>query len=178
MKYGDVDNLSGRGETTHLSLIDKDLNSASVTTTNGEGCGYIIPGTGIMLNNMLGEADLNPLGFHRWTHPMRLPTMISPTIIMKDKHPYVLLGSGGSNRIRSAIIQVIIKYINHDIDLRDAVWSPRIHLEGNDLYFEPGIEILLNDIYHEFANTEFGPFKTSAKAGKNFGELKDLLIKY
>ena len=44
-----------RGETTHVSVIDKDMNCASVTTTNGEGCGHILPGTGIMLNNMLGE---------------------------------------------------------------------------------------------------------------------------
>ena len=63
------------------------------------------------MNNMLGEEDLNPLGFHKWRHAMRLPTMISPSIIMKDNKPSLLIGSGGSNRIRSAIVQVILYYI-------------------------------------------------------------------
>ncbi len=142
----DDNSLPGRGATTHVCVIDKDLNSASVTTTNGEGCGYILPGTGIMLNNMLGEEDLNPLGFHQWTHPMRLPTMVSPTYIMKDRKPFMLLGSGGSNRIRSAIVQVILNCIDIGMGIEEAILSPRIHLEGNKLYFEPGIDISNNDV--------------------------------
>ena len=54
------------GSTTHISVLDQHGNAASITTSNGEGSGYVIPNTGIMLNNMLGEADLNPLGFHQW----------------------------------------------------------------------------------------------------------------
>ena len=146
LHYKDDNSLRDRGETTHVSVIDKNQNAASVTTTNGEGCGYILPGTGIMLNNMLGEADLNPLGFHKWTHPMRLPTMISPSIIMKENKPFILIGSGGSNRIRSAIVQVILNYINKGMGIEDAILSPRIHLEGNQLYFEPGINISDNDV--------------------------------
>ncbi len=133
--------LSGRGETTHVSVIDKDMNCAGVTTTNGEGCGYILPGTGIMLNNMLGEEDLNPLGFHQWRHPMRLPTMVSPTIILKNNLPFILLGSGGSNRIRSAIVQVILNYMVKGTSLEEAIIAPRIHLEGRELYHEPGIAL-------------------------------------
>jgi gamma-glutamyltranspeptidase/glutathione hydrolase len=138
--------ISGRGETTHVSVIDKDMNCASVTTTNGEGCGYILPGTGIMLNNMLGEEDLNPLGFHQWRHPMRLPTMVSPTIIMKDNQPFIILGSGGSNRIRSAIVQVILNYMVKGIGLDEAIISSRIHLEGKTLYYEPGLDFLTADL--------------------------------
>ena len=133
--------IPGRGETTHVSVIDKDMNCASVTTTNGEGCGYLLPGTGIMLNNMLGEEDLNPLGFHQWRHPMRLPTMVSPTIILKDNLPFILLGSGGSNRIRSAIMQVILNYMVKGIGLEEAIIAPRIHLEGKKLYYEPGLAL-------------------------------------
>jgi len=147
IKHFNDDNVIPRkGSTTHVSVIDKNMNAASVTTTNGEGCGYLIPGTGIMLNNMLGEEDLNPLGFHQWTHPMRLPTMVSPTIIMKEKQPYILLGSGGSNRIRSAIVQVILNCIDKKKGLEEAILSPRIHLEGSKLYFEPGINISYNDV--------------------------------
>ena len=77
---------------------------------------------------------------------MRLPTMMTPTIIMKENQPLILLGSGGSNRIRSAIVQVILNCIDKGIGLEEAILSPRIHLEGNQLYFEPGIDICDNDV--------------------------------
>ena len=144
-----------RGETTHVSVIDKDMNCASVTTTNGEGCGYILPGTGIMLNNMLGEEDLNPLGFHQWRHPMRLPTMVSPTIIMKDNQPFIILGSGGSNRIRAAIVQVILNYMVKGMGLDEAIISSRIHLEGKTLYCEPGLDFLTADFPEDITRHPF-----------------------
>jgi len=131
------------GSTTHLSILDKKGNAASVTTTNGEGCGYFIPALGFMMNNMLGEEVLNPAGFHLWTKEQRLPTLISPTIVVGDSGPELILGSGGSNRIASAISQVIINTLLHKMDLYSAISSPRIHLEGNILHHEPGI--ILND---------------------------------
>ena len=146
-KRGNNENsVIGRGETTHVSVIDKNLNAASVTTTNGEGCGYILPGSGIMLNNMLGEEDLNPQGFHNWTHSRRLPTMISPSIITQDGKPMMIIGSGGSNRIRSAMVQVLINYIDKELTLQESIEAPRIHLEGDELYYEPGINISENDL--------------------------------
>ena len=74
----------GFGSTTHVSIIDSEGNAASITTTNGEGCGSIIPEYGIMMNNLLGEVDLNPFGFHKWGTKRRLPTMMSPIIITKN----------------------------------------------------------------------------------------------
>ena len=53
------------GSTTHISVLDGDGMCASVTCSNGSGSGVLVPGTGVILNNMLGEEDLNPLGFHR-----------------------------------------------------------------------------------------------------------------
>ena len=137
-----------RGATTHVSIIDKHGNAASVTTTNGEGCGYIIPELGMMLNNMLGEEDLNPMGFHQWAHQRRLPTMISPTIVMGEKGVELVLGSGGSNRLRSAISQVILNLFAKKMDLEAAVHTSRIHLEGNVLHYEPGtiLEPSMDDI--------------------------------
>ena len=137
-----------RGATTHVSIIDKHGNAASVTTTNGEGCGYIIPELGMMLNNMLGEEDLNPMGFHQWAHQRRLPTMISPTIVMGEKGVELVLGSGGSNRLRSAISQVILNLFAKKMDLEAAVHTSRIHLEGNVLHYEPGtiLERSMDDI--------------------------------
>ena len=126
------------GNTTHISVIDEDGNAASVTTTNGEGSGYIIPETGIMLNNMLGEEDLNPHGFFSWDPYIRLPSMMSPTIVLKDKEPHLILGSAGSNRIRSAIIQTILNYSIFGMDIDNAVNSSRIHFENNTVFIEPG----------------------------------------
>ena len=60
--------LASRG-TTHISVADAEGNLASLTLSNGEGSSYVLPGSGIMLNNMLGEEDLNPGGFHR-CHPV------------------------------------------------------------------------------------------------------------
>ncbi len=126
------------GNTTHISVIDNEGNAVSVTTTNGEGCGYIIPETGIMLNNMLGEEDLNPDGFFKWPENVRLPSMMSPTAVMKDSSLVISLGSAGSNRIRSAIVQVILNYLVFGMDVETAVQSPRIHYENHTVFLEPG----------------------------------------
>ncbi|WP_281951619.1 gamma-glutamyltransferase [Nitrosophilus kaiyonis] len=128
------------GNTTHISVIDKEGNFASVTTTNGEGSGHIIPKCGIMLNNMLGEEDLNPHGFFSWPAYVRLPSMMSPTAIYKDKNPFLILGSAGSNRIRSAILQTIINILCYKKSVKEAVELPRIHLENQEVFMEPGFD--------------------------------------
>lgn len=121
------------GSTTHISVLDLEGNAATVTTSNGEGCGYVIPGTGIMMNNMLGEDDLNPFGFHQWTENCRLSSMMSPTILLKNRQPEIVLGSGGSKRIRTAILQVISNLIDWKMPLEAAISSPRCHWE-DDLF--------------------------------------------
>ena len=127
------------GSTTHVSIIDSQRNAVSVTTTNGEGCGYILPGTGIMMNNMLGEEDLNPDGFHNWETTKRMETMMSPTIVIGELGPELVLGSGGSNRIRSAITQVILNILTKNMNLEEAIEAPRIHLEENIIHCESGV---------------------------------------
>ena len=64
---------------------------------------------------------------------------------MKDNLPFIILGSGGSNRIRSAIVQVILNYIVKGMGLDEAIVSSRIHLEGKMLYCEPGVDFLTAD---------------------------------
>jgi len=128
------------GNTTHISVMDTEGNGVSVTTTNGEGSGYIIPGTGIMLNNMLGEEDLNPDGFFKWPPYVRLPSMMSPTVVMKGEDIELILGSAGSNRIRSAIIQTILNKIVFNKTVKEAVELPRIHYENHVVYIEPSFE--------------------------------------
>lgn len=133
------------GSTTHLSVIDVDGNAASVTTSNGEGSSYVIPGTGIMMNNMLGEADLHPQGFHRWQENVRISSMMAPTMILRGTQPELVLGSGGSNRIRTAILQVISNLLDFGMTIEQAVSSPRIHWENGILNLEPGFEMTIGD---------------------------------
>lgn len=125
--------------TSHVSVMDGDGNVAALTASNGEGCGSMLPGTGIMLNNMLGEEDLNPDGFHQWQPDRRLSSMMAPTLV-EHRDYTIATGSGGSNRIRSAILQVLIKLIDYGWEVDAAVNSPRIHLEGDQLSIEPGLD--------------------------------------
>lgn len=130
------------GSTTHISVVDREGNAASVTSSNGEGCGYAIPGTGVMVNNMLGEADLHPHGFHSWTEDVRISSMMAPTMILEGDRPSMVLGSGGSNRIRTAILQVISNHLDFGMDLETAVHHPRIHWEDGMMNIEPGFPSL------------------------------------
>jgi len=125
------------GSTTHISVVDGDGMAVSLTTSNGEGSGIVVPGTGIHLNNMLGEEDINPMGFHRLPSGETLSSMMAPSILVKDGRPILTLGSGGSNRLRGAILQVLSRHIICDQSLEKAVHAPRLHNEGNLLDAEP-----------------------------------------
>jgi gamma-glutamyltranspeptidase/glutathione hydrolase len=126
-----------RRGTTQISIADAEGNLASMTLSNGEGAGYLLPGTGIMLNNMLGEEDLNPGGFHRWTEDRRIGSMMCPTLVEHADGGWSVLGSSGSNRIRSAILQVLSNLIDLRMPLSEAVEAPRIHYEAGRLNIEP-----------------------------------------
>ncbi len=137
------------GSTTHISVLDSDGRACSVTCSNGEGSGVVVPGTGIHLNNVMGEQDLNPLGFHRHPAGRRMPSMMAPTVVMLDdrrshrspigEQVELVLGSAGSNRIRSALLQTIVGVVDHGLTARAAVNAPRVHPEDGTLYAEPGI---------------------------------------
>lgn len=123
--------------TTQISVLDRHGNSASMTLSNGEGCGYVLPGTGIMINNMLGEEDVNPHGFHHWPEDRRIASMMAPSALRLGDGSLVVLGSGGSNRIRSAILQVVSNLVDFGMDVKTAVEAPRIHFEDGLLNLEP-----------------------------------------
>jgi len=126
--------------TTHISVIDAGGNLAALSVSNGEGCGYVIPGTGIVMNNMLGESDLNPGGFHRWQGNVRMSSMMAPCAVRWPDGRLLALGSGGSNRIRSAMLQVLVNLIDFEMSLEEAVLAPRIHFEDDLLSVEGGID--------------------------------------
>ncbi len=131
------------GSTTHIAALDREGWACSVTCSNGSASGVIVPGTGVHLNNMLGEQDLNPLGFHRHPPGRRMPSMMSPTVVLGPGpgHPAQLaVGSAGSNRIRSAVLQAIIRTVDDGLPAQAAVEAPRVHYEDDVVYAEPGIE--------------------------------------
>ena len=128
------------GSTTHLTAVDAEGRCASVTCSNGTGSGLIVPGTGVHVNNMLGEEDLNPLGFHRWAAGARLPSMMSPTVILREGELEAGLGSAGSNRIRSAILQTVLRLVAGGMPIAEAVAAPRIHFENGTVHAEPGAD--------------------------------------
>lgn len=130
------------GSTTHISAMDGEGNAASVTTSSGEGAGYVIPGTGVMMNNMLGEADLHPSGFHQWQKNVRISSMMSPTLVLQQHQPEIVTGSGGSNRIRTAVLQVISNILDFQMPVEQAVNSPRVHWEAGRFNVEPGFAAL------------------------------------
>jgi gamma-glutamyltranspeptidase/glutathione hydrolase len=128
------------GSTTHITAVDAEGRCASVTCSNGTGSGLVVPGTGIHVNNMLGEQDLNPHGFHRHEPGTRLPSMMSPTVVLRDGQLEAGLGSGGSNRIRSAVLQTVIHLIAGEADVEQAVEAPRVHFEAGAVHAEPGVD--------------------------------------
>jgi len=138
------DEIAGRARgargTTHVSVIDAQGNIASLSVSNGEGCAYVIPGTGVILNNMLGEEDLNPGGFHRWAPDHRMTSMMAPSLVLEADGARIAAGSGGSNRIRSAILQVLVNLMDFHMDVEEAVPAPRVHLEEGLLSIEGGFD--------------------------------------
>jgi len=129
------------GSTTHISVLDSDGRACSATASNGEGSGVVVPGTGIHLNNVMGEQDLNPLGFHRHPAGRRMPSMMAPSVVTRDGVVELVLGSAGSNRIRSALLQTIVAAVDHGMGAREAVQAPRVHFEDSTLFAEPGIDL-------------------------------------
>jgi gamma-glutamyltranspeptidase/glutathione hydrolase len=129
------------GSTTHIAVLDRDGWACSVTSSAGSASGVIVPGTGVYLNNMLGEQDLNPLGFHSHAPGRRLPSMMAPTIVVGDGIPELAVGSAGSNRIRSAILQTIIRCVDEGMLAQQAIDAPRVHFEDGVVYTEPGIDV-------------------------------------
>ena len=172
--------VNSRG-TTHISVVDARGNAASLTLSNGEGSGYVLPGSGIMLNNMLGEEDLNPGGFHQWDTDVRVSSMMSPTLAI-DRDRIIATGSGGSNRLRTAILQTLNNLYCFGMEVQAAVNSPRLHVEKELLSIEPGFPESAVDAvcagypqHHRWSeqNLFFGGTHTAIRDGSNFSGAGD-----
>ena len=123
--------------TTHISVLDADGNAASLTASIGSGSGVVVPGTGVHLNNMLGEYDLNPQGRGRLPGG-RLTSMMAPSLVLHEGRPRLVVGSAGSVRLRGAILQIVVNAIGHQLSVEDAINAPRIHLDDQHVHCEGG----------------------------------------
>jgi gamma-glutamyltranspeptidase / glutathione hydrolase len=136
--------LTGRAEhtpaggTTHVSAVDEQGNAASLSSSTGSGSGVIVPGTGIHLNNMLGEYDLvagAPASSGR-----RLTSMMAPTIVVGAEGPRLVVGSAGSVRLRGAIMQVIAHVLGDGLGVAEAIDYPRLHVDEPHVHCEGGFD--------------------------------------
>jgi len=125
------------GGTTHISVIDAEGNAASLSASTGSGSGVIVPGTGIHMNNMLGEYDLNPTG--RALAPgRRMTSMMAPSIVLEGEDPRLVVGSAGSVRLRGAIMQVVANVVGHGLPVGEAIDAPRVHVDDPHVHCEGG----------------------------------------
>lgn len=120
--------------TTHISVIDAAGNAAALSSTLGAGSGLFRGGT--QLNNMLGELDV--IGHAPRTPGERLPSMMTPTLVLEDGRPRVALGSAGSVRLAGAIAQVADGVLR-GLPVAEAIDRPRLHVDGDVLHLEGGL---------------------------------------
>jgi gamma-glutamyltranspeptidase/glutathione hydrolase len=130
--------------TVHTSAVDADGLACSITMSAGYGSGVMVPGTGLWLNNCLGEVELNRRGLHVWPVGARLVSNMAPTVARRGPGGEVLaIGSPGADRIPTAILQVLINHASGGMTLQAAVDHPRLHIEETDqgprVAAEPGL---------------------------------------
>jgi gamma-glutamyltranspeptidase/glutathione hydrolase len=113
------------GGTTHISAVDSNGDAASLSCSLGSSGGVVVPGTGIQLNNMLGELYL--VGEHR--PGARMTSLMAPSLLFGERGPRLVLGSAGSTRLHGAILQVTANVAARGLGVEEAVEAPRIHFE-------------------------------------------------
>lgn len=150
--------------TTHISVADGEGGIAAMTTSNGSCSGAMAGTTGVQLNNVMGEADLHPAGFHVAEPGTRIGSMMAPTLLDLPDGRVVALGSGGSERIRSAITQTIVRLVDGGWPLDAAITTARVHFDGTAVQAEPGVPN-----HTRAALAEFGPVNDWADFDVYFG---------
>jgi gamma-glutamyltranspeptidase/glutathione hydrolase len=126
-------------ETTHFSIIDRDGNAVAMTYTlnRGYGSAVTVPGTGILLNNEMDDFAAKPgspnlfkliQGEANAIQPGKRPlSSMTPTILVRDGKPFLVVGGPGGSKIISSVLQVILNVVDFDMNVQDAVDAPRFH---------------------------------------------------
>jgi gamma-glutamyltranspeptidase/glutathione hydrolase len=132
--------------TVHTSTVDDEGLACAITASAGYGSGVLVPGTGIWLNNSLGEVELNRRGFHALAPGERIPSNMAPTVGRSSRGETLSIGSPGADRITTAILQTLINFVHLGMPLEEAVNHPRLHVEWPEagvsrVAFEPGLPV-------------------------------------
>jgi gamma-glutamyltranspeptidase/glutathione hydrolase len=126
-------------ETTHYSVIDKNGNAVSVTTTlnTGFGCGVLVEGAGFFLNNEMDDFSAKPGSPNIFgligneanaIQPYKRPlSSMTPTIVLKNGEPFLIIGTPGGSTIITTVMQIILNVAIHGMDIQEAVSVPRVH---------------------------------------------------
>ena len=126
---GDIDAISKSPSTVHTSTVDSSGAACSITISSGYGSGVMSPGTGIWMNNCLGEIELNRRGFHALAPGTRLTSNMAPTIARHEDGRILSVGSPGAGRITTAILATVLNFTELGMSLADAILAPRLHAE-------------------------------------------------
>ncbi|GAB3441301.1 gamma-glutamyltransferase [Phycicoccus ginsengisoli] len=124
--------LPTSSSTAHVSAVDSDGTACAITASSGYGSGATVPGTGMMLNNCLGEPELNRLGLHALAPGTRLASNMAPTVARSDTGSVLAAGSPGADRITTALLQVLVRHCVHGDPVQEAVDAPRVHVRVLD----------------------------------------------
>jgi gamma-glutamyltranspeptidase/glutathione hydrolase len=127
--------------TTHISVIDASGTAIALTASNGSGSALAVPHAGFLLNNMLGESDLldDPEDATAWPTDTRMASMMSPTLVRTPGGGMLATGSGGSQRIRTTLLQVLLNATHYGLGVTETVLAPRLHLDADAaIHYEVG----------------------------------------
>ena len=147
-------------ETTHFSIIDKDGNAVSVTTTlnNSFGSKVFVENSGFFLNNEMDDFSSKP-GYPNFFGVVgseansiqpkkRMLSAMTPTIVLKNNKPHLILGSPGGPSIITSVFQTILNVLEYDMSVNEAVSSPRFHHQ-----WYPDLIVMENEAYSDELNT-------------------------
>ena len=125
-------------QTSHFSTVDSRGNAVSSTESLEAffGCGVVIPGTGVFLNNTMGDFDPVPGRINSILGGKRPRSAMSPIIFLKDGRPVLVVGSAAGPRIITVVSQVVLNVLVHGMDIQAAIEAPRFHYDGGEMYVE------------------------------------------
>ncbi|MDH3590226.1 MAG: gamma-glutamyltransferase, partial [Gammaproteobacteria bacterium] len=135
--------------TVHTSVVDDDGLGCSITASAGYGSGEMPAGTGLWLNNGLGEVELNPAGVAAGIPGERLPSNMAPSIA-RSPGKVLAIGTPGADRITTALHQVLVNRLEFKMSLEDAIAHPRLHVDTRGdrdrLMAEQGLDLPDTDL--------------------------------
>ena len=135
--------------TVHTSVVDSEGTGCAITASSGYGSGEMPAGTGLWLNNCLGEIELNRRGLDAGPVGSRLPSNMAPSIARRGRS-VLAVGSPGADRITTALQQFLINHLLFEMPLEEAIAYPRVHVDTSSdavrLMAEPGLDLPTTDL--------------------------------